>query len=666
MINNILIVVSTLIFIVVIALLYMRAKTQKGTKQQDNFNTIEKVLEAIKSDMIDTLKDDFSLGLSVEEFDKLYKRKAKVNEALKNCVYGIREAKIFIMSLIRDFIDKKVPHEKVTELLGLDENHSPSNHVKFEILMYIYKSKHDKQALAKWIENNELDKEKPSTEYDNTDLAYYITEEELNLSYDKENINLNIEQQIDILAILVYQMYKGFGIVDTIHEMDINGYNCGTSGSILNITNSMIAGTFKSNKSIWVFYNGKYIHLRFMDFGTEEELRRIIQLIIRYGNPGPLTAKRGYIVTTMYDKSRVLAIRPPASEHWAVFVRKFTLTNVAPEELYMRPYVHRGDIPIKLMEFLIKGEITCGLTGAQGSGKTTLLSSIVRYIDPRFTIRVLEMAPELYLREIYPTRNILSVQETVTVSATELQDALKKADGIVSIVGEVATDSIASNMIKMGQVASKFTIFTHHANTAKDLVIALRNSLVNAGNFNNTYTAEKQVTDIVKIDIHIDKTADGRRYIERISEVIQKEEGVPYPDYNINDPINSMNEITREYYARITDRLGFVTQDLIVYDLETDTYKVVNRPSEYLEDRIKKRLNNQKRIEFERFLSREWDCNEDNSNSDIQASYVATPIENTYNKLESQQEIYAINKLARELETEDNKYSIGLFFDEEE
>ena len=66
------------------------------------------------------------------------------------------------------------------------------------------------------------------------------------------------------------------------------------------------------------------------------------------------------------------------------------------------------------------------------------------------------MAPELYLRELYPSRNILSLQETNTVSAAECQDALKKSDAAVSIVGEVATDSIAARMIQMGMTASIF------------------------------------------------------------------------------------------------------------------------------------------------------------------------------------------------------------------
>lgn len=99
---------------------------------------------------------------------------------------------------------------------------------------------------------------------------------------------------------------------------------------------------------------------------------------------------------------------------------------------------------------------------------TAMIASIA-YIDARLTIRILEMAPEMYLRERYPDRNVYSVSETQHVTAAELQDALKKSDAAVSIVGEVATDAIAARMIQMGQVASLFTIFSHHANRSKDL-----------------------------------------------------------------------------------------------------------------------------------------------------------------------------------------------------
>ena len=286
-------------------------------------------------------------------------------------------------------------------------------------------------------------------------------------------------------------------------------------------------------------------------------------------------------------------------------MRKFTISDPSPEYLIIKEYTHRGDIPIKLIEFLMRGCITCAVTGRQGSGKTTLMSSIIRYIDPRYTIRVLEMAPELYLREIYPTRNILSLQETATVSAAECQDALKKSDAAVSIVGEVATDSIAARMIQMGMTACIFTIFSHHANTPKDLVLTLRNSLVNDGGFSEMGTAEKQVLDVVKCDIHLDYTPDGRRYIDRISEIVPIEEGLQYPEYDDNDPENSINKITREYYQRSTDRVNFTSRQIMHYDLPTNTYVADQRFSPFLENKIRATLG-ELGPSFDAFMLKEW------------------------------------------------------------
>ncbi len=607
MINTVLIIASVLLIAVIMFALYMRAKGKEVIVEEDDFGTIDKILEAVKQEMVEIIKEDYSLGLSDAEFNALYKRKARINDALRNCVYGIDNAKVIVIELIRGFIADNVPKSNVTEILGLSEGLEPSDHVKFEIMMYRFKKKYGKRALPEWMDKYNFARERTATGAERErDQSYFITIEDLYMAYDNEAIHLTIDEQIDVLAVLVYQMYKGFGIIDTLREMDINGFNMGTSGSILSNVTKQTDPTMKAISSVWVYYKGKYIHFRFMNFGHEDECKRIIQLLIRYGNPGPLTAKRGYLVNTMYDKSRILALRPPASEYWAIFIRKFGLSDVSPRALVEKEWVKRADIPLQLMEFLIRGQITCACTGRQGSGKTTMMSSIIRFVDPRYTIRVLEMAPELYLRELYPTRNILSLQETTTVTAAELQDALKKSDAAVSIVGEVATDVIAARMIQMGMTASLFTIFSHHANTASDLVLTLRNSLVNAGGFNNMSTAERQVIEVVKCDIHLDYTPDGKRFIERISEIVPLAEGIPYPDYDPKNKEDSMNIITKEYYSRSTDRVSFYTHDIMRYDLKTDTYYCVDRFSQELEDRIRYNLGDDLRPLFDKFMLDNW------------------------------------------------------------
>ena len=619
MLNSILIIVSLLALAMMLFMMYQKAKGQQEIVEEDDFDSIDKVVEAVKLEMVEIIKDDYSLGLTEAEFNALYKRKARIQEALRNCVYGIDSAKIIVIELIRTFIAENIPIETVEELLGLTEGQDPSDHVKFEILMYRYKKKYGKGALAAWIDKNNFARERQSDAPGSTpsDKAYFIDIEELYMSYDEEDIHLTKDEKIDVLAVLVYQLYKGFGIVDTLREMDVNGFNMGTSGSILSNLNKQKSGLMKATNAVWLYYQGKYIHLRFMNFGTEEELKRIIQLLVRWGNPGPLTAKRGYMVNTMFDKSRILALRPPASEYWAIFVRKFSLSDVSPQALIIKPYTNRGDLPVTLIEFLMRGQVTCGVTGRQGSGKTTLMSSIIRFINPRYTIRVLEMAPELYLRELYPTRNILSVQETTTVTAAELQDALKKSDAAVSIVGEVATDIIAARMIQMGQVASIFTIFSHHANTPKDLVFALRNSLVNAGGFSNMSTAERQVIDVVKCDVHLDYTPDGKRYIERVSEIIPLPEGVPYPELDRNNLEYSKASLDREYYERSTDRVSFTSHDILKYNLDTHTYYVADRFSPALESRMRAVMEPDIRKAYDKFIFANWGRRKDSEYDEV-------------------------------------------------
>lgn len=589
-----------------ITVMYLRAKHERPDVEEEENFTFERVLDSVKVRMADLVKDENLSGLDDEEFKSMYKRKSRIQNALQNCVYGIDSAKLIVQDLIRSILaDMLKTEEAILQVVNFHDDQLDTR-LKFEILMYFYKKKFGKDALAELIDEYKLSRERYLIE-DKSMPTYVITEEDIDAIYAEKDYELTYSIMLDLLAILIYQRYKGFGIVDTLREMNINGFNCGTSGSILTALNNKDSTIMEAPRSVWLYFNGKYIHLRFLTFQTEEELRRVVQLLIRYNNPGPLTEKRGYLVNTMYDKSRVLAMRPPASEYWAVFVRKFTLSDSSLTALIDKPYVNQAHLAIHLVQYLMMGQVTCGFTGRQGAGKTTMMTAAVKYIDPRYTLRVLEMAPEMYLRELYPERNILSVQETEYVSATELQDALKKSDASVSIVGEVATDAIAARMIQMGQVASIFTIFSHHANLAEQLVYAIRNSLVNAGGFSGSMlTAEQQVIDVIRVDIHLNYTTDGRRYIERISEIVKLEESVPYPEYDQDNPVHSMNEITKEYYTRRTDRKSFTTRDILRFNLQTNTYETCDWFTTELTEKMLSVMPADKVPEFKQFILDNW------------------------------------------------------------
>ena len=596
----------------IVSILYILAKRRSVQTVSDELDTMGKILEDVKQFMVAQDSVEYGAYLSNDDFERAYHRRAKFHKALVDCAHGIEEAKIIIIDLIRERILRHVTPENMERLLGLDT--VPPVYIQFEILLYRFKKKHGKQALSTLLTKYRLDDERPvrdqtvdgdavSFPYDEDTHAYYITAQDIEAVYDLENITLSLTERAEVLAILVFQRYKGFGVIDTIREMDIDGLNCGTSGALLPQVKNTLPSVFHVESSVWVYFRGKQIHFRFLSFGSEDELRRIVLSLIRYGNKGSLTQNVGRVVATAPDKARITALCPPASESWAVFIRKFGFSGKSPEELLIKEYTKNGDVVVALLKYLMRGSVTCAFTGQQGSGKTTLMTSIIRYIDPRFTIRTLELAFEMYLRNLYPYPNILGVQETPSVSAATLQDTLKKTDAVVSIVGEVASDDVASRMIQMAQVASRFTLFSHHATTSQNLVMALRNSLVNAAGFSMD-TAERQVVDVIKIDVHLDSTPDGKRYISRITEIIPLPPGISYPEYD-GTP-DSMNRVTKEYYERSTDRTAFSTRDILYYDLAAHAYHHAKWFSEDLSQHILQNLDEKGAEGFKTLALKKW------------------------------------------------------------
>ncbi len=570
--NSLLIMATILCIALLVTFLYLKSKRERPDIEQSDKLTFDRLLDIVKYSLADLIKDENFAGLADEEFESMYKRKARIVEAMRNCVYGIDSAKLIVQDLIRSIVaDILKTEDDILQLFDFRANYLEPR-VKFEILMYFYKKKYGKDALSEMINEYRLDRERYAIE-DKTQPSYLILNEDIDAIYAEKSFDLTYHVMLDILSVMIYQKYKGFGVIDTLREMNINGFNCGTSGSILSALLNKDKKIMKAPRSVWLYFNGKYIHLRFLTFHSEEELRRVVQLLCRYNNPGPLTEKRGFLVNTMYDKSRVLALRPPASEYWAVFIRKFTLSDSSLPALIDKPYVNDAFLAINLVMYLMMGQVLADLPDGRVQEDSNDDSCCEIYRSEIYDSCIGDGPGDVFAGIVSREKHFIRTRNGLCIRV-ELQDALKKSDAAVSIVGEVATDPIAARMIQMGQVASIFTIFSHHANVAEQLVYAIRNSLVNAGGFSgNMITAEQQVIDVIRVDIHLNYTTDGSRYIERISEIVRLDVSVPYPDYDRNDPLHSMNEITKEYYNRQTDRKSFTTRDILKYNLETNTYE---------------------------------------------------------------------------------------------
>lgn len=148
---------------------------------------------------------------------------------------------------------------------------------------------------------------------------------------------MEFDDKLAIVVQRVYQHYKGFGVIDEIRDMSIDGVSGGVSGvptnmQIVEDEISLLQGMkqykYPGYQSVWIFFRGKSIHLSFLSFETDLELKRVCQNIYKYDNPGQLTETNGFKVNEMKDGSRVVVVRPPFAESWAFFVRKFDLPNM--------------------------------------------------------------------------------------------------------------------------------------------------------------------------------------------------------------------------------------------------------------------------------------------------------------------------------------------------
>ncbi len=493
----------------------------------------------------------YEMNLDKERLKRLLKQKKELRENLMRGGMGDDLAKRYIIEFLKECLLKmySFTENSISETFYFSRRADENVEYIFDRLLYIYKGVYGKGAMRTMInELYELHEEKR--------LSLSIDEGDIRELYGIRKRELTFTEKMDLLAWKVYSAYKGLGIVDELRDMHIDGVSGGVSGAAAD------------KKSVWIFFMGRSIHLSFLEFESDKELERVCRNVCRFEQPGEISRQRGYIVHEMADHSRVVVARPDFAESWMFFIRKLdqgekrALVDILPK-------TKDAGIPVLLLMFLMKGCQVVGITGMQGCGKTTLLMALVEHIPQEYTIRVLELAFELHLRELYPKRNVVTFRETGSVGGFEGLEVQKKTDGAVSIIGEVASSRVAAWMVESGQTGSLFTLFTHHARNTRALIASLRNSLLKEGSFSNERIATEQVVSVVHFDVHLHLDRAGKRYIERITQITEDESVVG----------------------------GYHLTDLVVY--EDGIYVQKNRLDEGIRRDMRKWMNEEERRLFD-------------------------------------------------------------------
>ncbi len=495
------------------------------------------------------------LGDSLEESlftQKEKKQRSLLKAELRTYLYlsgtGNREAKIQVKGMIRDILteEEKITKEQMDRFFPF---HTPSELCamhQFQLLLFKEEQIEGADGFSTLLQKAGWAVKENR-----------ISSEEVKGIYLSWLPRFDFLEKLEFLTQLIYSMLYGLGSIDSLLEQRVDGISGGVSSG------------GEKETSIWVQWMGRSIHLACLKFGSKEELIRVCRRICRFEQAAQFTSEKGYLVCELADGSRVVVTRPPFSESWSFFVRKFD--TIEKREL---EYLIRGEnaqLPIGMLQGLIAAQTTLAVTGEQGSGKTTLLVALIGCISPELNLRIQEMNFEMHIRKYYPDRNCLTFRETASVSTQQGLDLQKKTDGSVNILSEVATHEAGSYMIQMGMTASLFTMFTHHATTTENLIYALRNSLLICGQFGREEAATQQVTEVIQFDIHLVKDRSGKRYIERITEICPsvKKDGC------------------------------FIVRDIIYWNSELEKYQLVKSLSEQQLNRIKKNMTKEEWIKWQ-------------------------------------------------------------------
>ena len=546
--------------------------------ERENY-VLKDILEECRLYINDSVSRDYSeLFLSREETLKREKQQARLKTAIREACLGDTGDREYLKEYIKDFLQKKmkVTSDNINRFIRFNAPHLMSAQDKFEHMYECYSERYGNRSFA--VMANDFGWAVKADEED-SDAPYSISEQDIDKAYEDMHPDINFSQRLEVLAERIYQKLYGHDCADIlIMDESVDGVSAGVGGLSRVEYDYMkeLKGTAENKKSmnyetVYCVLHGKLIRLKFLSFEKEENLKRVVKNIYRYNIRTNLSRKNPIIHGTLKNGSRIVAARPPVSDGWAFYLRKFKSSDARKIDTLI---THKnGNVVIELLKLITGGELNFVISGPMGGGKTTLLKSLVGFMNPKYTIRVAESSFELNLNNVYPERNIHMMQERGDFTIYDIITGTKKMDTDILIVGEVNEPKIAGAYVQVAQSGSRMAVTTLHHETTEKLIEYLRNALVSELGINDVKIAEKQVVDILNFDVHMVHDVEGNFYVERITEIIPDDQG-------------NMYELT----------------DLIRFDKETMSYRFCTDISGYTRDKISEKTGTVKLNTWDRFI----------------------------------------------------------------
>lgn len=254
---------------------------------------------------------------------------------------------------------------------------------------------------------------------------------------------------------------------------------------------------------------------------VEHLIQRIVAQVNRSINEAhPLVDAR------LPDGSRVHAVLQPIALNGPIMtIRKFPAHPWTMEHLIAKGALCAD--AAALCTQLVKSKYNIFVSGGTGSGKTTFLNVLAQSIGSHERVITIEDAAELQLRHltnvvILETRPPNAEGKGALTMRQLLRAALRmRPDRIV--VGEVRGNE-ALDMLQAMNTGHEGSLSTGHANSVLDMLRRLE-TMMCIGSELPLYAIQQHIASALHIVIHLSRTADHRRKVTEICEVVRVEEG---------------------------------------------------------------------------------------------------------------------------------------------
>lgn len=610
-INICVILLVTIGFLYAIIFLLGKSEAQEEKSVKFNYKTLCADVQKMINEHVGA--SVMGLGLSAQQVKNQEQQRLAVSSYVRTCCsdVGAREA---LKGIIRTYLTGEREVNEKNILIAIPFNNPAQMTARQMAEAMLYKLDEGKDiGFAQLYERYGWGQTKI---VDGVEAPYIVDEDMVRHTWNEMCPEFSYAERINILTQMIYSDCFGLGIADIFNQQkgSIEEYQIGLSGlpgqnyryqdEVLTLAAEGKTAAEYSKDAFYVVVKGNAVRLKYLTFETDDELQRVIRNLIKDSSAGELTVQKPEIVVESADGARRISVsRPPHSDAWVGFVRKFDSIS----KITLRDWcaaMDNGNYMADAIGQLVRSGSNIAFTGEMASGKTTLFRGALMEVKDGLAIRVVEDGSlELNVRKFLPGRNSLALRVTEQTPEAEVLAFIRKSTGQCFCVGEITSLSMANLCMNLCKISQQ-TLFSAHYATTDAMVSDFTNAKLCIGNYTNEKLAEMEAVTSLQFNVHVAKSR-GIRYVQRIDEVVPKfdfESEFKTTAVTTDNARVALAEGVREVRKQLGKIRAYEVRTIMDYDVVTGKTAFHNAPSQRVYDKAKWYMSGEQYREFVRFF----------------------------------------------------------------